>query len=429
MHRLGLAAAVLLCAGLAVAAVDDGAEAGCQVTRDCFLNGECQGGVCHCHQGWTGPQCGQFDLLPTPPGPLGGKVFPPQADASCWGSSAILGEDGKFHLYSSGILGKCGLAVWAANAALTHSVSDTLDGRFEPHDVIMRGSNPEITQFGKELRLWHSLGGGAWGAETKGYCSTCTNGSTPAACRNESGAGLHSSEAPAVAPLSAKLIVASDPAGPWQDVPITCSGWDSQPGGGGRSCPTTSNPTAYYFPNGTTLLMYDWQKPGSHTKGFFLASAPDVAGPYSPVSGHWNVTTVTWRQDVACTDPFLWRDPRGNFHAVFHCRNWNPGPGGDAGGHAFSADGVSWELAPEPCWGLTVVHTDGSNTTFYHRERPQVFIDPKSGNPAGLINAVSLANQNQPFPWQEHCPPHPSHIQVGCDQSMAFVQRIRTQVH
>ena len=132
-----LAAAVLLCAGLparapllAVAAVAAEAEAGCQVARDCFLNGECQGGECHCHQGWTGPHCGALDLLPTPPGPLGGKVFPPQADASCWGSSAILGEDGKFHMYSSGILGNCGLAVWAANAALTHSVSDTLDGHF-----------------------------------------------------------------------------------------------------------------------------------------------------------------------------------------------------------------------------------------------------------------------------------------------------------
>ena len=39
-----------------------------------------------------------------------------------------------------------------------------------------------------------------------------------------------------------------------------------------------------------------------------------------------------------------------------------------------------------------------------------------------------LANQIQPFPWQKHCPPHPSHIQVGCDQSMAFVQRrVRTK--
>ena len=147
--------------------------------------------------------------------------------------------------------------------------------------------------------------------------------------------------------------------------------------------------------------MYDWQSKGApaSSKGFFLARAPSVAGPYTPLSGSWNASSVTWARDVACTDPFLWRDGRGSFHAVFHCRNWFVGPGGDAGGHAFSADGVHWELAPEPAWNLTVRHTDGSNTTFFHRERPQVFIDPDTMAPAALFNAVSLANANQPFAW------------------------------
>jgi hypothetical protein len=403
--------------------------ADCVSASGCYLNGQCENGSCRCYPGWRGKHCGQFDLLPTPPGPLGGKAFPVQDDESSWGSSVIRDADGRYHMYSSGILGKCGLAVWAANAALTHSVSDTLDGQYQPHDIIMRGSNPEITQFGSELRLWHSLGGGAWGAKTKGYCATCTNGSTPAACRNES-AQLPSGSEEAV-PLSSKLIVATDPAGPWQDVPITCTGWGGMHGDGAKhSCPTTSNPTAYYFPNGSTLLQYDWQMKGVTSKGFFLASAPTVAGPYTPVTGQWNVTAITWEQDIACTDPFLWRDPRGNFHSVFHCRNWyknRHGGGSDAGGHSFSEDGFRWELAPEPCWNLTVAHTDGTNTTFFHRERPQVFIDPETGNPAALINAVSLANQNQPFLWQKGCPPHPSHIQVGCDQCMAFVQRIRSK--
>ena len=156
--------------------------------------------------------------------------------------------------------------------------------------------------------------------------------------------------------------------------------------------------------------------PGVHTVGFFLARAPDVTGPYEPVSGDWHKTTITWPQDAemrpACTDPFIWRDSRGAFHSVFHCRNWYAGSPSDAGGHAFSADGLHWTLAAEPAWNTTVLHTDGTNTTFFHRERPQVYIDPATGSPAALFNGVSLANQNQPFPWQKHCPPHPSHIQV-----------------
>jgi hypothetical protein len=79
----------------------------------------------------------------------------------------IKGADGKYHMYSSGILGKCGLAVWAPNAALTHAVSDTLDGVYLPQQDIMRGSNPQITQFGGELRLWHILAGGPGGPDTK----------------------------------------------------------------------------------------------------------------------------------------------------------------------------------------------------------------------------------------------------------------------
>jgi hypothetical protein len=213
------------------------ASAGCTNNSDCFLNGECLAGRCVCHPGWTGPHCGQFDFLPTPPGPLGGKAFPPEADSSCWGSSIIKGSDGRYHMYSSGILGKCGLAVWAPNAALTHAVSETLDGVYEAHDEIMRGSNPQITQFNGELRLWHILGGGPVGPSTPGFCLTCTNGSTPYTCRKEvSLAGTDS------IPHSAKLIVATDPAGPWRDLAITCTGY-----GKSGKCPNTQNPTGTIF--------------------------------------------------------------------------------------------------------------------------------------------------------------------------------------
>ena len=420
-----LASLTLAVTFISAASVDN---ARCNTTADCYLNGVClSSGKCSCNKGWTGVHCGQFDFLPTPPGPTGGKAFPPEDDRSCWGSSVIQGKDGKFHMYSSGILGKCGLAVWAPNAALTHAVSDSLVGIYHAEDVIMRGSNPQITQFDNELRLWHTLSGGQVGPGTKGYCANCTNGSTPYTCRKEEmpmAGGSPSDSGGSVmehSPVSAKLIVANEPAGPWRDVEITCTGWnvgnDTRTGAIGSSCPHMSNPTAYYFPNGTTLLAYDWQQKGGKSVGFFLASAPDVSGPYTPVSGDWHKTTVTWEGSLACTDPFLWRDTQGNFHMVFHCRNWfgHPTIAGtsDAGGHAFSVDGLHWTLAPEPAWDLTVMHTDGTNTTFYHRERPQVYIDPTTGAPAALFNGVSLANANQPFPWQQQCPPHPSHIQVG----------------
>jgi hypothetical protein len=281
----------------------------CADEFDCYLNGFCSanatGAYCLCDSGWTGSHCGQFDFMPTPPGPLGGKAFPPESDSSTWGSSVVKGDDGKYHMFTSGILGKCGLAVWAANAALTHAISDTLDGVYTAHDVIMKGSNPQITRFNGELRLWHSLGGGPVEEPgDKGYCATCTNGTTPYTCRNESSA-RKTELVSSLSPSSSKLIVATKMAGPWKNVAISCTGWNegSASGGGGGdhghekgTCPPTSNPTAYYFPNGTTLLAYDWQMKGQTSVGFFLARAPSVAGPYTPVSGHWNVTTITWEK-------------------------------------------------------------------------------------------------------------------------------------
>ena len=77
----------------------------CATDVDCFLNGICIAGTCSCHAGWTGIHCGQFDFLPTPPGPLGGKAFPPEADSSTWGTSVIKGRDGLFHMYLLCLLG------------------------------------------------------------------------------------------------------------------------------------------------------------------------------------------------------------------------------------------------------------------------------------------------------------------------------------
>ena len=251
----------LLLIGFLGAALASFGSTQCASDAECYLNGRCAAGRCDCFAGWTGPHCGQFDFVPTPPTPLGGKAYPPEADSSTWGSSVIKGRDGMFHMYTSGILGKCGLAVWAPNCALTHATSSRLDGVYEARDVIMRGSNPQITEFNGELRLWHSLDGGPTGPSPAGYsrghyCATCTNGSTPYTCRNESAAHAESeSEVTRAAespPVSAHLIVSADPAGPWRNLNISCRGYGAN---GGSQCPTISNPTAFYFPNGTTLLQ------------------------------------------------------------------------------------------------------------------------------------------------------------------------------
>jgi hypothetical protein len=68
----------------------------------CSLNGELRGGACVCDKGWTGPKCGQFDLLPAPP--LAAQVSAAAATSSdksmansTWGISVIGPIAGTYH--------------------------------------------------------------------------------------------------------------------------------------------------------------------------------------------------------------------------------------------------------------------------------------------------------------------------------------------
>ena len=100
--------------------------------------------------------------------------------------------------------------------------------------------NPQITEFRGELRLWHTLAGGPAGPgvyQLGNYCASCTNGTTPWTCRNESETEPSTANAAAAPPVSAKLIVASDPAGPWRNLDIKCAGFDPE---GGSGCPGDS---------------------------------------------------------------------------------------------------------------------------------------------------------------------------------------------
>ena len=80
----------------AAAALGVAASGPCTTWSDCYLNGVCTPrGVCACNPGWVGAHCGMLDLLPTRPGPLGNKAFPPGRNSSCWGSSVVKGRDGR----------------------------------------------------------------------------------------------------------------------------------------------------------------------------------------------------------------------------------------------------------------------------------------------------------------------------------------------
>jgi hypothetical protein len=110
-----------------------------------------------------------------------------------------------------------------------------------------------------------------------------------------------------------------------------------------------------------------------------IAVAPHWSGPYTvrdkPIFANMN------------EDPYIYRDTRGGFHAVFHGMDLWPGTGENVGRHAFSADGLSWIYSRANAWSTTIGYTSGKSIEYSRRERPEMIFD-KAGNIVALATGV-----------------------------------------
>ena len=152
----------------------------------------------------------------------------------------------------------------------------------------------------------------------------------------------------------------------------------------------SDNPAPLVFPNGTTWVMYRSWNPSAGTNcttpiGIARSDAPTwnatyTHGAHSVPSGFANATDQGY---VPLEDPWMWLDPRGNFHALFH----SMGGCKAVGCHAFSRDGYRWALAASDAYTTTVEFADGSSKQYARRERPHLVLNA-AGDPAFLTNGV-----------------------------------------
>jgi hypothetical protein len=175
---VGAAAAAAAAPRAAVAAAPPFA---CATDMDCQLNGACSSatGACSCRPGWTGPDCGQLDLLPAPTT----HAFFRNASAS-WGGSIVWDDSaGAFFMFLAFIEGHCGLNAWQPNSAIYRAVSADPLNPLGPYvnETLIRpwfAHNPSVSRHPDgSLLVWHIGGGGGGG----GFDSSCTNGTTPPA--------------------------------------------------------------------------------------------------------------------------------------------------------------------------------------------------------------------------------------------------------
>ena len=337
----------------------------------CSLNGICDlsTNTCNCDPAWKGTTCSELNLLPLEPKRVLNGAYRPGKRTS-WGANVLYSkEDNKFHMFVAEMKGDCTLTSWIPNSQVVHAISSSLEGPYEFQNVL-------FDTFHHNPRLIQNPNDGSYLLFMIGGNHSSTSGE-PGNC---------SSIPPAVGELLDTNIVvarATSLNGPWTvpQGPLIKRGkvneWDY----------VVTNPTPIILPNGTALLYYRgtpkyWQddsdvdSPLDLPESVGVARAPHWSGPYEKV---FNKPILS----VMNEDPFAWRNTRGDFHLLTHGRSdwWNTH-------HSYSEDGLVWSDGSDIATNPNVTLTNGTVYKFTNRERPQIYFNETTGEPAVLFNGV-----------------------------------------
>lgn len=298
-----------------------------------------------------------------------------------WCGSPALGEEGRYHLFASRWpKSVCFAPNWTSNSEVVRAVADRPEGPYEFQEVVLpprpgywdatMTHNPTIRRHGNDWILYYT-----------GVRLVQPDGSDapPQADLNEDDYKR--------AWLSKRIGIATAKsiAGPWtrRDAPIleTRAGkWDTD---------ITSNAAPTIRPDGSAILIYKSSN-GRMERG---PEAPLKLGV--AIADHWSGPYRRGRETpldefngpaTDIEDPYVWWQD-DHFEAIFKdmtgdiCREYHGGI------HAWSSDGINWQLADAPlAYSRTLKWEDGSETIQGQFERPQLLI--QNGTPTHLFAAT-----------------------------------------
>lgn len=335
-------------------------HASCSSPTDCSLGGECVNGSCICDLTWRGPTCTQLNLLPA-----NRSEGLHQASFASWGGLPVE-EDGKYHLFFADFTRHCGLGTWGTNSQLARAVSDTPAGPYKKVEVVAEPfhHNPTIARAPDGTLVLMSIGNGSSGAGRIPPPAAQNN------CTEQGQVGLLGD--PALAG-TITMRYSKSVLGPW----TLATAVSLEPGPTGSWDDFVTNPSIYFFPNGTGLMAYRGgpclsRKDSCNAHHCAIATASSWNLPFHRIGDQ-----PAWSEQTE--DPGIFRDARGNFHALTHLFDGGPG------GHSFSEDGLSWTFAGQ-AYDFEVIWEDGSKEQLARRERPQVLM--VDGKPAVLFTGA-----------------------------------------
>jgi len=286
-----------------------------------------------------------------------------------WGSSVVLGDDGKYHMFVSRVP-KC-LPFhpgWMIASEIVRAVSDVPEGPYKFQEVVLksRGAeywdgrsahNPKIIKHGNKYLLYYM-------------------GSTHPFEDVENPIDLTIDSKWCIVGRSNKrigLAISDSVLGPWErmDHPIL----DTKPQT--YYSFLTSNPAPAVDSVGKIYLIFKSRRYVGHRHGEMsigLATAPHYSGPYSVVSSE---PLFSENSFGVIEDPFLWIDESG-FHLL--AKDQHAKIGGEVGGGVVfhSDDCLNWRTRKDPrAYSKEIIWDDGSRRVFGNMERCSCLFDTK----------------------------------------------------
>eukprot|EP00755_Sulcionema_specki_P033638 Sspe_Gene.2299::Locus_757_Transcript_1_1_Confidence_1.000_Length_1588::g.2299::m.2299 len=167
------------------------------------------------------------------------------------------------------------------------------------------------------------------------------------------------------------------------------------------------SPPTVIFPHRTLPLKPDDDtnlagviEPSGEFVGLFRIWGGNGSTVHRVGSPDWkNGAAYDWDREVlfpqlgggGTEDPFVYKDCRGRYHALFH--NKYPDNAAEVvGGHAYSSDGKVWVYSGS-CYGSTVSFDDGTTTSFSRRERPHFVFADDGCTPIALTTGVQYGGK------------------------------------
>ena len=315
-------------------------------------------------------------IVPALPAPAANGFH--NASLWSWGGGVLRSDDGAYHLFASAFANGCGLGAWGSNSIAIHAVAASPLGPFAFVERALPNYHHNVQPVRAPDGTFLIFSIGMSPEPTMAKCG---------AADGRAGGGRLAHGFETIEAYSSPSL-----AGPWSPVP----------GGppNGRNLFNGTNPAPFFDPslNGTLYVF-------SHNSAAVTVSiAPSWRGPYSPPQPVFDFR----ENEYVGEDPVVWYDAKianeeggvGAWRCLYHMYNGSaPHPQFRVGGYAQSA-GTSvlsrWTVQPESAPAYTtefVAYIAGdagptATTTFARRERPKIYIDPASGEPAVLYTAV-----------------------------------------